>query len=61
MTQTKSHETFDRPDYVVMVSDRSFGLVFACFFPVLVNISFNVRGDAGRLLARGRVSLLHGK
>ena len=38
--QTKSHETFDRPDDVVMTSDRRFGLVFAGFFLVIAILKY---------------------
>lgn len=40
MVQSKSHEIFDRPDDVVMGSDRSFGIVFGCFFLILAGLKF---------------------
>lgn len=39
MAQNKSHETFDRPDDVVMGSDRGFGIVFGCFFAVIAAVN----------------------
>jgi hypothetical protein len=40
MTQSRSHESFDRPDEVVMGSDRNFGIVFSCFFLALAGLKF---------------------
>jgi type IV secretory pathway TrbD component len=45
MVQSKSHETFDRPDDVVMGSERSFGIVFGCFFLVLAGLKFWVHAN----------------
>lgn len=40
MSQSSSHETFDRPDDVVMGSNRSFGLVFAGVFLVIATVKY---------------------